>query len=155
MQPDKHRYFKGPVQTVLLGKYMTKKIMIIDDEPDIRIYLISVLEDNGYLACSHNDDVSIVESIRKEKPNLIILDIMMPGRSGISIYKELKNQPDLKDIPVALISGIPSTSSFNPEGFRALAHDDSLPMPASFIDKPIKIEPFLKLVENMLGDTTV
>ena len=155
MQPDKHRYFKSPVQTVLLGKYMTKKIMIIDDESDIRLYLISVLEDNGYLACSHNDDVPVVESIRKEKPNLIILDIMMPGRSGISIYKELKTQPDLKNIPVAFISGIPSTASFNPEGFRALAHDDSLPMPASFIDKPIKIGPFLKLVANILGDTTI
>jgi CheY-like chemotaxis protein len=80
---------------------------------------------------------------------------MMPGRSGISIYKELKNQTDLKDIPVALISGIPSTSSFTPEGFLSFAHDDSLPMPASFIDKPIKIGPFLKLVDNMLRDAAV
>jgi len=61
-------------------------IMIIDDEQDIRAYLMAAVEDNGYETCTVEDNEEISNCIRENKPDLIVLDIMMPTRSGVSIY---------------------------------------------------------------------
>jgi len=126
------------------------KIMVIDDEPDIRTYLLAVLEDNGYETCSGDGKDSVREDVEKERPDLIILDIMMPRRSGISIYKELRSCPALSRIPVALISGMSPAASFTEEAFRSLAADDALAMPEGFIEKPVKIPALLERVAQLL-----
>jgi len=64
------------------------KVMVVD-EADIRTYLMTVLEDSGYEACTVEEGNAVEEGILKEKPDLIILDIMMPRRSGISILTVL------------------------------------------------------------------
>lgn len=61
---------------------MPKKIMIIDDEPDIRIYLMTALEDNGYETCTIEEGEPFHKAVLAKEPDLIVLDIMMPQRSG-------------------------------------------------------------------------
>ena len=85
---------------------MSKKIMIIDDESDIRIYLMTALEDNGYETCTIEEDEPFHKAVLAKDPDLIILDIMMPQRSGISMYKELQTTAAFRNIPIALISGM-------------------------------------------------
>ena len=133
---------------------MPKKIMIIDDEPDIRIYLMSVLEDNGYDVCTVEDGESEVAAVRDEKPDLILLDIMMPGKSGISIYRDLSQSNEFSDIKIALISGMTQNDAFSERGFRKLIGDESIPPPVSFIDKPIQIGPFMDLIKTLLKEST-
>jgi len=132
---------------------MPKKIMIIDDEPDIRIYLVTLLEDHGYNACSPEEGVSAIEFVKREKPDLIFMDVMMPGQSGISIYKELQKCSDLKNIPVVMMSGAPFFVEFTPEGFREMANDEAIPLPSEFIDKPVQIDFFIKVVKKLAGET--
>ncbi len=80
--------------------------MIIDDEADIRLYLMTALEDNGYETCTIEENEPIHKAVSAKEPDLIVLDIMMPQRSGISMYKELRATAAFKNIPIALISGM-------------------------------------------------
>ncbi len=127
-----------------------KKIMIIDDEPDIRTYLMAALEDEGYTTCTMDESDPLDKTIMSEKPDLIILDIMMPQRSGISIYKELKIAASLSDIPVVLITGMTPEKDFMEEGYKELIGDTSISLPDGFIEKPIQLPKLMELVDNLL-----
>lgn len=126
-----------------------KKIMIIDDEMDIRIYLMAALEDRGYDTCTIEDDEAVLEVVRKEKPDLIVLDIMMPTRSGISIFKDLRTDPDTMQIPVALISGLETSKGMLTDELIDLIDEKIIEPPDGFIEKPVRLNDFLNLVAQI------
>ena len=133
---------------------MPKKVMIIDDEPDIRTYLMAALEDNGYAPCTLDESgavATLLTAVKNEMPDLIVLDIMMPGRSGISIYKEIKSVPQLKDISVALISGLETSKEMMTTDLIDLIDDGKIEPPDGFIEKPVRLDAFLELVGNLLS----
>ena len=129
---------------------MTKKIMIIDDEPDIRIYLMTILEDEGYQTCTVEENDRIAEEVLKQRPDLIILDIMMPKRSGISIYKELRTLKELAGIPVALISGMVPEKDFIEKEFRKLVNDYDILPPDGYIEKPVQVEALIDMSKKLI-----
>ena len=129
---------------------MPKKVMVIDDEPDIQMYLMAALEDEGYETCDLAAGTSVEDVLDAEKPDLIVLDIMMPRRSGISIYTRLRTTDAYRAIPIMLISGMSTAKDFMPEGFRSLVQDDSVPLPDAFIEKPVKIPAFVEAVGALL-----
>ncbi len=129
---------------------MPKRIMVIDDEPDIRIYLMAALEDNGYETCTIEEDEPIHKAVLAKEPDLIVLDIMMPKRSGISIYEELRRTASFKNIPIALISAMSSEKDFMEEEFKELIDNDTIALPEGFIEKPIKLPALMELVEQLL-----
>jgi CheY-like chemotaxis protein len=130
---------------------MPKNVMIIDDEADIRVYLASILEDHGLSPCSPEENEPVVAAVRRHRPDLILLDIMMPGQSGIAVYRELLSAPDLARIPVVLVSGMLSGAGFSAEGFRQMFGGDDLPLPEGFIDKPIVPNQLIALVKRLSG----
>jgi len=85
---------------------MTKKVLVVDDELDMRIFITTLLETSGFKPFSAEDGIQGLEIARQRKPALIILDVMMPKESGINMYRELKNDPELKDIPVIMLSAL-------------------------------------------------
>lgn len=129
---------------------MKKKIMIIDDEPDILIYLMTILEDSGYTTCTVEENDKIVDEILKEKPDLIIIDIMMPKRSGISIYKELRSTEACIDIPIAFISGMAPEKDFIKKDFRELVNDREIAPPDGYIEKPVQVDALIDLVKQLI-----
>ena len=126
-----------------------KKIMVIDDEPDIRIYLMTALGDRGYETCTIEENDPIDKAVLANKPDLIVLDIMMPRRSGISIYKELRRTEALKNIPIALISGMSPVNNFMEEINKKIDNGTISP-PDGFIEKPVKLPAFMELVKKLL-----
>jgi DNA-binding response OmpR family regulator len=129
---------------------MTKKIMIIDDEPDILIYLMTILEDAGFETCTIEENDQFMEAVQSEQPDLIIIDIMMPKRSGMSIYREIRSSDKYKKIPVAFISGMTSAKDFMNNEFSKLIDDEAMPPPDGYIEKPVMVEDLIKLVEKLI-----
>jgi len=133
-----------------IGGKVPKKIMIIDDEPDIRIYLMAALEDSGYETCTIEEDEPFHKAVLAKEPDLIILDIMMPQRSGISMYKELRRTAAFNNIPIALISGMSPAKDFMEEEFKRLIDDDTIGPPDGFVEKPVKLPALMELVKQLL-----
>jgi CheY-like chemotaxis protein len=126
-------------------------VLVVDDEPDIVTYLTTLLEDNGYRTRSARDADSALLEVRARPPDLICLDIMMPRRSGLSLYRQLKTDPQLGDIPVIVISAFSRLEDFTGQKFRRLFPDESVPEPAHFIEKPVNVEHFMEVIERALG----
>jgi len=85
---------------------MKKKILVIDDDLNIRDYLVSLFNDNGYEAYIAGDVKEGLNAAKENKPDLITLDIEMPGEWGPRFYRLLSQDPELKNIPVIVISGL-------------------------------------------------
>jgi len=131
---------------------MEKTILIIDDETDIAEYIGAVLEDNGYQVVSARPVDPIIQHIRDKKPDLVVLDVMMPGRSGVSIYRELRSHPETTAIPVVLISGMATKKEIKEKGMATFFDESDIAMPEGFIEKPIRIPALLEMVEALLSD---
>jgi CheY-like chemotaxis protein len=129
-----------------------KKVLIVDDEQSIVIYLTTVLDDGGYATCSAMDGQEGLGMARREKPDLICLDVMMPKRSGVSLYEEIKRDPELKSIPVIFISAYNRIRDLrNPVTFRKMIPDLAIPHPDLCMEKPIAVPEFLEAVSKLTG----
>ena len=68
-----------------------KVVLIVDDEPDFRVYLSTFLEDNGFLTVTAKDGDEALAKVQRNRPDLITLDITMPEKSGVRFYREMKD----------------------------------------------------------------
>ena len=87
---------------------MGKKIMVVDDDPIIVKYIVSLLEDNGYATCSAADGAEAYQKIGHEKPDLITLDLEMADAWGTNFLRKISKEVEFKNIPVVVISGLAS-----------------------------------------------
>ena len=127
---------------------MLKKILAIDDEVDTLTFYSEVLEDNNFIPITANNGIEGIKKAREEKPDLILLDIMMPKKSGMMTYKELKNNPDLKGIPVIIITGISNEVDFKKLLDRSVT--GKIP-PEGHLTKPCKAEDLLVEIQKLLS----
>lgn len=85
---------------------MKKKILIVDDDPNVIDYLVTLFDDNGYETFSAKDAKEGLQVAKKELPDLITLDLEMPGEWGPRFYRKMTQEKELKHIPVIVISGM-------------------------------------------------
>ncbi len=121
------------------------KILLIDDEPDIVLYLASFLEDHGYEVCTAHNAQTGWDLLDREKPDISLLDVMMPGRSGLHFLMSLRKEPKYADLPVVFVTGSDKVKdkdfgSFL-AGFGARPHD-------AVVEKPIDPAMLLSVVES-------
>lgn len=128
------------------------KILVVDDEPAIIVYLTTVLEDAGYRTCSTAEAKEVLDLVEEERPALVCLDIMMPRRSGLSIYQDLRTNPKTKEVPVVFVSAFSQLHDLrNPRYFRKLIPDEDIPRPNACVEKPIDVTEFLDTVASFAG----
>ena len=128
-----------------------KKILVLDDEPDVVTYLTTLFEDNGYdTESAENGEVGL-EKARAGKPDLITLDISMPEKSGVRFYREIKEDPDLSDIPVVVVTGVTGFGGQSGDFKKFLSTRKQVPEPDAFVAKPIEPDELLKIVANILA----
>jgi CheY-like chemotaxis protein len=129
-----------------------KKVLIVDDEQSIVIYLTTVLEDGGFATCSAADGEEGLSAARREKPDLVCMDIMMPKRSGVSLYQEIKRDAELRSTPVMFISAYNRIRDLrDPIAFRKMIPDTAIPQPELCMEKPIAVPKFLEAVARLTG----
>lgn len=131
---------------------MPKKILIIDDEQDVLLFLGTLLRKNGYDVCEACDGVQGMKKVIEEKPDLVCLDLIMPEKTGIKMYREMRKDDQLKSVPVIMVTGIESVDRWDFKDFKTFIRERSLPRPNGYIEKPIDKEQFLKAVKEVLGD---
>ena len=123
---------------------MPKIILIIDDEEDMRIYLETVFRKAGYVTeTAVNGDDALVR-MADINPDLITLDILMPQKSGLKFFQQLRDAAPTANRPVIVISGVSGHSDFFDKG--------KLGGPTVFMDKPIEPDTLLAGAKKLLGE---
>lgn len=128
-----------------------KKILAIDDDMDMRIFLSVLFETSGYKAYVARDGDEGILKAREVGPDLIILDIMMPGQGGVIMYRRLKSDRDLKNIPVIMLSGVKGKTFSHTLKMLDIGAGERLPEPEAYLEKPPQAEELLKTAEQFLG----
>jgi CheY-like chemotaxis protein len=128
-----------------------KKILILDDEPHVVTYLETLLQDNNYETVSASNGKEGMEKLQEDRPDLICLDISMPEQSGIRFYRNIKDDPDLADLPVVMVTAVTGYGG-DPEPFkRFISTRKQVPPPDGFFSKPIDQDAFLDKVASLLA----
>ncbi len=123
---------------------MTKKILIIDDEKDMRVYLEALFRKAGYDTESATDGEEGLWLAEAQQPDLITLDILMPKKSGIKAYRGLRTSDKTRSIPIVVLTGLTRLDDF----FGDLG---DLPQPDELVEKPIERDDFLAKVQKLIG----
>jgi len=143
---------------------MPKKILIVDDEPDAISFISSVLEDNGYDYVSADNGVEGLELAKKETPDMILLDLIMPGKSGIVMFQELKKDPELGKIPVIVVSGASEALGVDLRNFMIkqprrgkekiveTTGETQFTEPNAYVEKPVDPNELIKVIKENLKD---
>ena len=131
---------------------MAKKILIVDDEPDIVSYLEMVLQDQGYETSTAGNGNEALEAVKREKPDLVTLDITMPEASGTRFYKELRTDPELSTIPVFIVTAVTGLGGDKYAYENFISNRKIVPAPEAFFPKPIEREAFIEAVNGLLAD---
>ncbi len=119
-----------------------RTILVVDDEPDVLTFYSAVLQDNGATVFEATDGDSAIEIARREKPNLITLDLSMPGTDGGKVFETLRQDAELAGIRVCIITGRPE--------LRRLIYDRAVFPPEGYLDKPVDEETLLRNVRKIL-----
>jgi len=128
-----------------------KKILVIDDERDIIDYLTIFLEESGYEAYGVDDPYDALDVMERYCPDLMLIDIMMPRKTGFALYQTIKTEKRFKHIPVFFVSALTRGRDFPEEQLERLLKEYDLPPPTGFIEKPINRDELLETIENVLS----
>ena len=130
---------------------MRKKVLSVDDDPDIRSFVVTVLEENDYIPLEANNGEEALAKIRKEKPNLVILDVLMPRQSGIKMYRELRTDDSLKNIPVIILSGITRRTFLRSQEALTEFGGQNVPEPEVYVEKPVAPEELAEIIKKVIA----
>ena len=119
---------------------MTKKILIIDDEQSLLFLSKAILTSAGYEVFTESDSTKAFAAITEQKPDLILLDIVMPEINGIELAKQIKEDKTLQNIHVFALTGMPMLNEKNHIYFEKI------------ILKPFQMENLLKEIKTLFEE---
>ena len=130
---------------------MSQKVLVVDDDPDVRLFSVTVLEENGYTPIEAEDGESGLKKIKSEKPDLVILDVLMPRQSGVRLYRELKTSKALKDVKVIILSGIAKKTFMRSQKALTEFGGEQIPEPEIYLEKPVEPDELADVIKKVLG----
>jgi CheY-like chemotaxis protein len=124
------------------------RILIVDDDADITEIMRIVLENKKYSVDTASDSKDALNHIESQKPDLIILDVMMSTKSeGFDFSRDLKKNPKYRDIPILMVTAVKENTGID---FKSEAGDETWLPVDEFLDKPVKPEQLIEKVESLL-----
>ena len=118
-------------------------VLVVDDDEDIRTFLLALFADHGASLCEAEDGEEAIAMARSKKPDLITLDLSMPGRDGVSAFCALREDPETQEIPVCIVTGHPE--------FRRVIYDRPVQPPEGFVQKPVDPDELVKTLRRILA----
>ena len=146
----------------------THHILVVDDSDEIIAYFTEILEEYGYQYSVARDGKTAIESMRENRPDLVLLDVMMPRKSGIAVYNKMKQDPELEGVPIVIITGASkatgvemTTGAENPKqtyeddmmrefGMQLREQLQNL-APQGFLEKPVEPEQLISKIRSLLN----
>lgn len=128
---------------VPLGKLGGAKVLVVDDDEEIRTFLVTLFSDEGALTFEAEDGDQALEVAAQKRPDLITLDLSMPGRDGIDTFCDLRQNPATEEIAVCIITGHPE--------FRKVIYDRPVAPPEGFLNKPCEPDLVVDTARRILG----
>ncbi len=129
---------------------MPKKVLVIDDDPDVRLFNASVVQELGCIPIEATDGEEGEKLVAEASPDLIILDVMMPLQSGIRLYRKLKLDEAFAHIPVIILSGISERSFMKSQEALSAFGGSDVPAPEAYLEKPADAETLAALIRKSI-----
>ena len=127
-----------------------KTILVVDDEADVRKYLELALIEAGFTVVTAEDGLQALEEVKKQVPDLISLDLVMPRKSGAKFYRELTKKKEWAKIPIIIVTG-----HARDDMGKADLKELTMSGPGIYLEKPVKPDNYVAAIKNILGmDTT-
>jgi two-component system alkaline phosphatase synthesis response regulator PhoP len=148
---------------------MAKQVLIVDDDMNTVKYLSAVLSDHGYDPVAAHDGDEGLKKVKEGPPDLIVLDVMMPKKTGFVLFKQLKQDERYKEIPILMLTAVSGVleelEDHKQETFErpydslreALKkkiqemREEGLVRPEMFVDKPVEADSFVAKVRELIG----
>ena len=127
-----------------------KKVLVVDDEPDVREYLKTVLEDAEFNVVTAGDGEEALEVIRRERPDFISLDLIMPKKSGHKLLYELKKDKELSRIPVLIVTAH-ARDEMGKDSLDDILSNSVMSGPGTYLEKPINPLSYVRSIQRALG----
>lgn len=126
------------------------KIVVTDDDPEIRDTLQAMLETRGYAAVTAADRDEGMATIRREQPDLVILDVMMESwQDGFEMSREIRKDPELKSIPILMLTAVGERTGID---VKSSAGDPTWLPVDTFLEKPVEPDLLFSRIERLLLD---
>jgi CheY-like chemotaxis protein len=127
-----------------------KTILVVDDEPDVREYLKTVLEDAEFKVVTAADGIEALEMIHREKPDFISLDLIMPRKSGHKLLYELKKDKELARIPVLIVTAH-ARDELGKDSLEDILNSRVMSGPGTYLEKPVNPLSYVRSIQRALG----
>jgi len=127
-----------------------KTILVVDDEPNVREYLTTVLKDAGFNVIAAGDGVEALEIIKKEKPDFISLDLIMPKKSGHRLLHELRRNKEWARIPVLIVTAH-AQDELGKRDLEDLLENRVMSGPGTYLEKPVNPLTYVQSIQRALG----
>ncbi len=127
-----------------------KTVLLVEDQPDLKMFLSNLLVSDGYKTIFAANKTEGLSKTRTEKPDLIIIDMMMPTEQGIRLYRALKSSDSLGELPVIMLSSIERRMFFQCHKIQEPQSTQRLPVPEAYIETPPEAEELLRLVRALI-----
>lgn len=135
-----------------MGKH---RVLIVDDEMDMRIFMSTLFKTSGHDVFATRDGREGIRKAREIKPHLVVLDVMMPGEGGVKMYRALKSDPRLRDIPVIMLSAVKKESFQHYLNMLNTQIAEPIPQPDTYIEKPPDAGTLLEIAKKLMNRPTV
>ena len=130
---------------------MSKKVLVVDDDPDVVTFNVTIVEELGYTPLVAKNGEEGLKIVKKEQPDLVILDVLMPRQSGVRLYRELKTDKSLGQKPVIMLSAIAEKTFLRSQKALTEFGEDKIPEPEIYLEKPIEPEELAETIKNIFG----
>ena len=130
------------------------KVLIVDDEPDMRFFVCNLLGGCGYVTIPAADRQDGLRKAKRERPALIILDVMMPNEDGLQFYRDLKQDLRLKSIPVIMVSSVGKKTFLQYQRSYCSLPEEYVSAPGAYLKKPLNADELIGWVHALTGSSS-
>ncbi|MGC9027804.1 MAG: response regulator [bacterium] len=134
-----------------INKENKKTVLIIEDDVEFANFLKYLIEEYGYNAMVACDSIQANRILMKQQPDLITLDLVLPGETGIKLFRKIRGSQNWKDIPIIVITGV-DAGTHKEISYKGFLKGVNLKPPEAYLEKPLEQELLIQAISKILSN---